>query len=907
MRDNKQLNSSIDKEFDNDSWLSKKEISMSTKLLVAAGGITSFGGLLPMIVENSSGLFESNSVLFFMVFTITYFVMPLLLFVVWMFISDRVTNPDVKPKKGWRNMVSYFNQLPITYRYMCLVLLHVVCIILYLTLTVGHVKSSHVSWINQITVLLVIAPILGAFTFRKREYKGIKINKRGVVALTSLIVLLVFTYIKINHQSHDNQISANDYGNVIKVNDIFTALETTEHDLGSSIRRNKLTSDIWANLPENKINSGFNFIDSYSLTYMKWLETTFLKENSMLLNNSIQFIQSNQDHLPAWKSYYLTNLESHQDYNYKSDGSLTASIGALFEKKGGKEHIASQLATNNQFSLIAFIVNVEKLISNKPLISNSYSVKPFLNDLNNILMENESYWLRTDDHVEEVLDHLKQRIGVSSVTIWNKKASNTSNALVVSDVMYDINVLLHTIKHANESVLTPMHFVQANEEKLTHYEIKPNKQVGNRVLHVFKEQLQVLDKTVNTSETNNLSLTIYQPQFNKDKNQPEIPAYVSEEIYSWIKENCNTHLTISKIRKQLDKHNALTGFNVYYSIKGKNLALALIDHQTTPFNISISEEYKSVNDPHLSTGFKHNKSCTFSHPLVFGPPAKYYRVKEKSQTYFDEVMNRINTEINDLFDGGYHTITAACFNGQTKIKNPIQAAIWLNKQNAELLSNWLKNTYIPFCKSKSQSDIQKVVADISWIWKDMRIRGLAIAVTSILVLGLCYLELMELKNVKINEIENGDYASDNSSKKKIELMENVNKKASYLLYPNSMILSICCILFVAVLGQEEIPTIDGSGALSLVNVPKINVAGAINGSSESSGNTEIKMDEIDGLRDNLKSLTQVVDSLNYNITRKYDKAIMELNFRDEIYEELSIKTKRRIDQLRPKKRQNESE
>jgi hypothetical protein len=265
MNEDKQSNTVYDKDYDKDTWLGKRETSFSTKLLIVAGGVTSFGSVFPLLLSKFDDFFD-NTQLFFLLFSIVYFVLPLALFLVWVWFTDRVVKPEKYSNTTNEKWFIKFNKrivrYPVTYRYWWIIFIQMICVLFYLSLIIYSGLDYHDLGSSFFTILLLLGPVLlAASTFRERKYPNRKFGKGKVlVAASALGVVVVFmaVFLCINDEGsvHESQKGVSHYDEIIKW------LNETEDDSKDSVTiDNKIMNDYDKIGEEEKIIKGLNRLE----------------------------------------------------------------------------------------------------------------------------------------------------------------------------------------------------------------------------------------------------------------------------------------------------------------------------------------------------------------------------------------------------------------------------------------------------------------------------------------------------------------------------------------------------------------------------------------------------------------------------------------------------------------------
>jgi hypothetical protein len=270
MKSQKRTSTVYDKDFDSDNWLGKSEKSFSTKLLIAAGGVTSFGGLFPLILGQFDGLFRDVYWLF-LIFTVIYFALPLVLFLLWMWFSERVVKPEIQLnsndslRTSWRDRV---NEYPVTYRYWWLIFIQIICVFTYLTISLEPGFDYHAGYHALWALLLLIAPILGILTYKQRNYPNRKFSKWKVLAGLVIVIILSVCYLKNDEHDSSSKAQSDDYNKIGKVDKIISELGYQEKKTSKISELFYVKSVAQASLPPH-ISSPFTiqFIKKDTLFY----------------------------------------------------------------------------------------------------------------------------------------------------------------------------------------------------------------------------------------------------------------------------------------------------------------------------------------------------------------------------------------------------------------------------------------------------------------------------------------------------------------------------------------------------------------------------------------------------------------------------------------------------------------
>ena len=303
MSEPKQNRNVFDNEYDNDTW-TEKEISLSSKVLVALGGITSLGGMIPLIIKNlSQSLFDFNvGPGFFVIFTIVYFGLPLVILIAWSQFTNRIVSPTGKDNNGENNGETkwrHFKRFPVTYRYKKLIWIHVLLIAIYLIFAIYLPNAYLLLWLSP---LLFISTAIAIWTFTKRSYSNKKINVSWVKLFASGIILVFLITIWI--------IYARDIKKTLDLQGVETDLENEDYEKiayveETSARLNHIEDDLVNEVDRFYILSGMNawnilsqqmtvFEDSVDLSAFK-IESSIATLNSFIIDDDARLLAPKKD------------------------------------------------------------------------------------------------------------------------------------------------------------------------------------------------------------------------------------------------------------------------------------------------------------------------------------------------------------------------------------------------------------------------------------------------------------------------------------------------------------------------------------------------------------------------------------------------------------------------------------
>ncbi len=266
MAEDKPDKSALDVDYDQDSWLGQKEVSFSSKILAVAGGITSFGGLFPLLLDKMSAVSGGAGIWYFVIFTVLYFAAPLLLFVIWTWISDRVVWPNQSWswKQGW-NYKAWKNS-PVTYRFQWLIFIQSIVIVLYLILSIDVYAGAEGIWLLALSSMLLVTPMVALHAFSRRKYEGQKITFSKIIFVFMVLVIGTGTYLFRSSSQHKHDANKADYEQLVQVDYITNSLDSLEKYISNKVDRFYLKSSIQAKVTlgdRDSIESRFDFSEFY--------------------------------------------------------------------------------------------------------------------------------------------------------------------------------------------------------------------------------------------------------------------------------------------------------------------------------------------------------------------------------------------------------------------------------------------------------------------------------------------------------------------------------------------------------------------------------------------------------------------------------------------------------------------
>lgn len=283
-----ELNSLNNPDLGRESWLGKKEQSFSTKLLVIVGGIGSFGGLFPIFLEKFTGSSGDHILFFFIAFSFVYFVCPLLLYLLWIRLTDRVgfreTREGEEPSTdSWVERLVKGN-LWITHRYYILIWIHAVLTTVFIFWT-SNVAPEHSKWIYLTGFLPFFAPLFAAATMTNKWPKV----KPGVLRLTKLKAFagLLFAmavtaiYLVGTHSEHPQD--SRSFDSLIEGDKIIKELSKLEDNISNRVDRFAIKASV-----QKEVTLGINpkgvdrtLLRAYSIDpYLATLGKILLKDEN---------------------------------------------------------------------------------------------------------------------------------------------------------------------------------------------------------------------------------------------------------------------------------------------------------------------------------------------------------------------------------------------------------------------------------------------------------------------------------------------------------------------------------------------------------------------------------------------------------------------------------------------------
>lgn len=278
------VNSLTNPDLGRESWLGQQEQSFSTKLLVIVGGIGSFGGLFPLFLEKFTGSSGEKIQLFFILFSIAYFVLPLTVYLLWVAFTDRVGFPELEDGEK-RSDASWVKRLLsghmwITHRYFVLIGFHLLLVTIFIICTsfVGPARSGAI----YLTGLLpFIAPVIAVSSMSKKwAYFGFS-RVRAAFGLSVAAAITAFYLLWGSHtQPCQNKLG---FESLVDGDKIIETLAKLEDNISNRVDRFAIKSSIQKEVtlgikPKEVDKTGFA---NYSIDpYLSALGKILLKDNS---------------------------------------------------------------------------------------------------------------------------------------------------------------------------------------------------------------------------------------------------------------------------------------------------------------------------------------------------------------------------------------------------------------------------------------------------------------------------------------------------------------------------------------------------------------------------------------------------------------------------------------------------
>ena len=321
MTDLKSKRHNCDIDYDNDAWLGKKEIPFSSKLLVAIGGITSFGGLFPLAVEKTAKIMGTGSgdMDFFIVFSFGYFALPLVLYLFWIWLTDRVAVPNKENCPEKKTALSRLFNGPITYRYNWFIIFHIIAISAYLAISIYC--SEKEIWISDPLVLapiLLLAPIIAISTFKKRSFPHKKVTKNwSWILFVFGVVLAGFYLFQINMKNKDYIKTLDhkgEYAEITDVDNIKKNLSILEKRISNRVDRFFIKSAVQAQVSLHDIESLPSIIDISQFhidPYLEMLQRIMLEDEGCCKKIELSKLYLVQDE--------CVGIYAHKDHQVKMD------------------------------------------------------------------------------------------------------------------------------------------------------------------------------------------------------------------------------------------------------------------------------------------------------------------------------------------------------------------------------------------------------------------------------------------------------------------------------------------------------------------------------------------------------------------------------------------------------------
>lgn len=286
-----ELNSLNNPDLGRESWLGKKEQSFSTKLLVVVGGIGSFGGLFPIFLEKFTGSSGDHIQAFFIAFSFVYFVCPLLLYVLWIRLTDRVGFPEPKTEEE-RSSETWLERLIkgkmwISHRYYVLIWIHALFTTIFLFWT-SCVSPDHSKWIYLTGFLPFLAPIIAVATMTNKWPKVkpglLRLSKIKALAGLAFAMTVTAIYLVGIHSEHPQD--SKTFDSLIAGDRIINELNRLEDNISNRVDRFAIKASV-----QKEVTLGINpkgvdrtLLKAYSIDpYLATLGKILLKdENSFI-------------------------------------------------------------------------------------------------------------------------------------------------------------------------------------------------------------------------------------------------------------------------------------------------------------------------------------------------------------------------------------------------------------------------------------------------------------------------------------------------------------------------------------------------------------------------------------------------------------------------------------------------
>ncbi|MFT6845543.1 MAG: hypothetical protein ACJAUV_001740 [Flavobacteriales bacterium] len=368
MKSQKKTSTVYDKDFDGDSWLGKREKDFSTNLLLTAGGVTSFGGLFPLILGHFDGLFNDVYWLF-LIFTIVYFALPLVLFLFWMKFSERIVEPDAHLNihdgfiTTWRKRIQEF---PVTYRYWWLILIQLIFVFIYITISLkpgfDYHSGHHAFW----ALLLLVAPILGVLTYKKRIYPNRKFSNLKVLGGFMLVTILSACYLMDDEDSANGLVQKkDDYNKIGEVDKIISQLGYQEKKSSKLSELFYIKSTVQASLPPHISSPYFIQFTKKDTLYFDKIDSVIIVSNSFLVDSLL---------------YGLSQILLMKEGTW---------VNSYFQTN--KVH---RLICSDSLHNINRTFNQQYILNQTSVDHNSIAINELMTRIDNII----SYWIRQNTH-----------------------------------------------------------------------------------------------------------------------------------------------------------------------------------------------------------------------------------------------------------------------------------------------------------------------------------------------------------------------------------------------------------------------------------------------------------------------------------------------------------------------------
>jgi hypothetical protein len=192
----------------------------------------------------------------------------------------------------------------------------------------------------------------------------------------------------------------------------------------------------------------------------------------------------------------------------------------------------------------------------------------------------------------------------------------------------------------------------------------------------------------------------------------------------------------------------------------------------------------------------------------------------------------------------------------------------MNQYNSRVFKDWIESMYLPYAQRKTGQEIHTIAEDTSWIWKEIKYMGIIISITTLLLLSIQYLELIDLKNYIIHEqlLPKGPDSTLEEKQIAKGKIADLDQKANYLLFPLTTTITIVAILLIPVTTKTEIANIEPTKSFRMLQVPSLNLPSAVK-DVVNNDDREKRDSELIQLQKEISKLSKEIDTLSKSIVK----------------------------------------